>query len=210
MRFLMILVIGFAIGCGLGIWVFNGLWMLVAAGACIVCWSLLRFIHTNRVRTIISLLCIGMAIGLCWMFGYDAFYLDAARKLDGSTKHSTIELTDYSVESYRGSAGEGKIKINGTSYKVYFYLSEDLDLYPGTVVRGDFYFRFTGFGGQDEATYHQGDGIFLVAYANDSVTYENPEKIPVRYFPAYFRAQIVQKLGKIFPRMYLVFQKHCY
>ncbi len=201
MRFLMLFVIGFVAGCAVGIWVFHGIWILMAAAIGFALWILLRsFKNLRRVYKITALLSLGVAIGALWMFFYDSMYIHSARQLDGETRSISIEVTDYSVPNSRGTGGKGKVNLNGKSYKVYYYLSESCSLKPGDKVKGSFDFSFTGFGGESDPTYHQGTGIFLIAYANDSIKSHKLEKIPIKYFPVFLRKNIIHKIDSIFPK----------
>ena len=199
MRRLMILTIGFVMGCALGLWLFTSSWLLFITIVAIIAWGLLCFIHTNSTRKIISILCLGVSIGSCWTWGYNALYVDRARQWDGIECDVTIELTDYPLDNIYGSTGNGEIDIDGVSYKVNYYLNQEANLKPGDTLSGNFSFRFTGYGDRDESTYHQGNGVFLVAYANGRVESHENSEIPLKYYPAYWRNEIVNKIDEIFP-----------
>ena len=200
MRVLMLFVIGFVIGCAAGIWMFNGLWLLAVAAVLIAAWLCLRFLkQSSRFLKITAILIFGAALGLCWIFIYDSMYIQPVRQLNGTNRNATVEITDYSTENSRGSCGKGKITFEDKSYKVYYYLSEDIKLRPGDKVKGSFSFSFTGFGEENEPTYHQGSGIFLIVSAKDPVKIIRCKETPAKYFPAYFRRQITNKINEVFP-----------
>ncbi len=199
MRKLMCFTIGFTAGCALGVWLLTGLWMLAVAGVFVAAFALLIFIHPDRTRKIIAVILLGAAVGLCWTFCYDCFYVDTARNYDGKTESVTIEVTDYVSLSKYGVNGTGKLQLDGKSYKVNFYLNEVLELYPGDTITGAFCMRFTGYGGEDSPTYHQGKGVLLLAYASESVSSRTVDKIPVKYFAANVRMYIIKVLNGIFP-----------
>ena len=200
MRVLLLFVIGFVIGCAAGIWFIDGLWLLLLAGVCFALWFSLRYFKDlKKFIAALSIIFFGLAIGCCWLYFYDLCFIQPARSLDGVTRVESVEVTDYSTLNSRGTGGKGKIEINGKSYKVYFYLSETCELAPGDRLEGDFYFTFTGFGGENDPTYHQGSGIFLIINANDPVKIDKTDERAFRYFPVRLRKQILDKLDAIFP-----------
>ena len=200
MRFLMLFVIGFAIGCAVGIWFLGGVWILLMSVLCFIAWVILRTVNKgNRVLRFVSLITVGAAIGASWIFLYDALFVNPARQLDGVTRTVTIEVTDYAVSNLRGSSGKGKAEISGKTFKVYFYLSENCKLKPGDKISGSFSFRFTGFGGENDPTYHQGNGIFLTANAVEQIHRYRVDQISAKYFAVVLRKSIIDKIDSIFP-----------
>jgi hypothetical protein len=193
----MLFAIGFVIGCAAAIWIFIGPWALLCAAVCFaLCIASFCFKDRSRIAKIVASICVGIFVGACWMFVYDAVYIEPARSLGGSNCSLSIEVTDYSSISSRGTFGKGKTKIAGRSYKIYYYLSENCDLFPGDQITGDFYLTFTGFRGENDPTYHQGDGIFLIASAKEQTQVLLSDEIPVKFFPAYFRKNIIEQINE--------------
>lgn len=200
MRFLMLFVIGFVAGCSADIWIFNGPWVLLLAAVCFALWLILRLFNDLKLTLkALAVLCLGVAVGSFWIFLYDIFYIQPARELGGTTRTVSIEATDYSSLNTKGTGGKGKLIIDGKSYKVYYYLSDTYKLKPGDKVKGDFSFSFTGYDGKGDPTYHQGNGIFLIAYANDATQRYCVDQVPARYFPVLLRKNIIAKINSIFP-----------
>lgn len=199
MRLLMLFVIGFVIGCAAGIWLFSGIWILAAAVFYFAAWIILRSFKNIKVGLkIVAILFLGASVGASWMFLYDAMYIESARNLDGETHTVSIEATDYSLQNSRGTGGKGKVEIDGKTFKVYYYLSENSELRPGDRIKGTFSFTFTGFGGENDPTYHQGNGIFLIASAKALTEDHHLDKIPAKYFPVFLRKNIIDKIDDIF------------
>ena len=200
MRRLMLFVIGFTAGCAMGIWLLHGPWILAAVAGFVALWLALRFVKSSSlVFKITALLSLSIAIGGIWMFSYDLIYIDHARQLAGESRTLTIQVTDYSAENARGIGGKGKVTIKDRSYTVYYYLPVSDSLKPGDQIKGTFKFSFTGFGGEDDPTYHQGNGIFLIAQGDDQVQIRRCENVPARYFAVKLRKNIIKKLDNIFP-----------
>ena len=198
MRILMLFAIGFTIGCIPGSYFLWNDWYIVAGFAFFAGSVFLLTRKHNGIRKA-ALVILGLAVGLLWMWGYQEIHLKPARQVDGKTVAGTIEITDYSRKTDYGTSADGRIKIDGRSYRVYAYLQDTADLKPGDRVRGRFDLRLTTLGGQDEATYHQGKGIFLLAYADGAVQVKSCNAVPARYCAAKLRHDIKELLDKTFP-----------
>ena len=60
--------------------------------------------------------------------------------------------------------------------------------------------QYTAVGGKKESGYHQGDGIFLLAYSEGNCRIRPSDVIPARYFAAQLRQWIINLLEEIFPK----------
>lgn len=199
MRVLMWFAIGFTVGCIPGSYLPWSKWYILAAFlllflACLV-WSLKK---ENIRRLSVALL--GIAVSLLWMWGYQELHLESARSYDGETVSAVVELTDYSRPSLYGSAAYGKVTLDGSTYKIYAYLDTVELLKPGDCLRGDFRLRLTTLGGENEATHHQGKGVFLLAYAKGDTQILPCDSVPAKYFPAMLRQHISKLLEQNFPK----------
>lgn len=141
---------------------------------------------------------LGFALGLAWFLGFDRLYLAPAEKFHGTAQSAAIRASDFSYETDYGSAVDGRIRLEGKTYRVRAYLDEDRSLSPGDVLEGTFRFRVTTPEGGEDSTYHQGSGIFLLAYQADELAVS---KGPAswRDLPAKLRRQIKTALEASFP-----------
>lgn len=146
----------------------------------------------------VVLLFLGCAIGFFWFSRYYGTYLNAAVALDGETGTVTIRTSDYSYETAYGVGVDGTVTLNGKTYQVRAYLDQTELLEPGEKITGAFRLRVTTPDGAEEATYHQGKGIFLLAYQEDEITIANSEENWQDY-PAKLRRQIKTILQDCFP-----------
>lgn len=206
MRKLMLFAMGFAIACVIGVYFLSGWWLLLMAAACVAAAIPLSCIR-RRTTKIAAILLIGCMIGLLWNWGYDHGYLSHARNYDGKTVQTQIEATDYCYETDFGVAADGKTTLAGKIYRVRFYLNEDTDLKPGDKVTGSFRLRYTANGGEKAPTYHQGNGTFLLAYADSEVHITPAQKVPAKYFAAVARNKILALISSIFPEDTLGFAR---
>ena len=199
MRKLMWFSVGFCGACILNAYFYMviPLWLGVCIGACSLAGYFLLRSHTAA--KIVSLLVFSFCVGICWFCLYDSVHLTDAYALDGKTQNTQIELTDYSRANSYGSTAEGKITVNGKRYRVIAYLDEEKQLMPGMVIEGTFRFRFTSEGGSQEATYHRGDGIYLLAYQQGDLIVSEEKEASLFRYPAVLRRMITQRIDELFP-----------
>mgnify|MGYP003300986894 CR=1 FL=1 len=78
------------------------------------------------------------------------------------------------------------------------YLDQEIALSPGDKVEGGFRLRYTG-GGNENATYHRGNGIFLLGYPKGEHQITNLETVPAKYFAPVLRQKILPRIAEVFP-----------
>ena len=167
MRKLMWFTIGFTAACVIGVYFLSGLWLGLIGLFCLVAFLPMLFIGTKPAKIVAAVL-LGCIVGFAWLWGYDGFYLSSPRTVDGETLSLAVTASDYSYATNYGQAFEGRIELDGKSYQIKCYLNEDTPVEPGDVVEGEFRLRYTADGGKQEPTFHQGKGIFLLAYEKDA------------------------------------------
>lgn len=198
MRKLMLFSIGFTLACVTGVYFITGHWLLLAAAICVTAMIPLFFLKFRK-TTIAAVILLGMSVGLAWNWGFDRSFLADARTYDGKVVQSQIEVSDYSQETDYGISSSGRITLAGRSYRVQFYTYDSLQLCPGDRVTGSFRLRYTAEGGEKAPTYHQGKGIFLLAYGQEGLQVTSAESVPPKYFAAVVRRAILLQIDKLFP-----------
>ena len=123
-----------------------------------------------------ALVLLGCALAAMWFQGYYHFYLNDAVAVDAETLTARIHATDYSYETDYGSAINGDVVLNGKTYHAKAYLKDTVELTPGMEIAGDFRFRVTTPDGEKAATYHQGQGVFLLLYQSGEFTATDGEQ----------------------------------
>lgn len=201
MRKLMWFSIGFAVSCGLGAYTFAK-WAWVPFVLFAAAWIASRKWQVLKPS---GLLAVGCAAGILWFGLFSHFSLSHAKAADGQILETEIQITDYSYETNYGCAADGVLNLNGKTYQVRVYVNEDTTLEPGQTVAGQFRFRFTAPGGIEEATYHSGKGIFLLAYQRGDVVFAEAEKENWRCWPSRLRQGIREILAECFPEKALPF-----
>lgn len=196
MRKLMYFVIGFTGACGVCAAWGKSTYLMIGA---VVLSALFAFAAQRQgKKSPVSLILLGTAVGGFWFSQYYGMYLDAAVILDGVTESASIRAADYSFETSYGIAVDGRITLSGKEYLVRAYLDEGKPLSPGDRITGQFRFRVTTPDGAEDGTYHQGKGIFLLAYQRDTVTVTK-DAPTWRDVPAKLRLQIKTILKNHFP-----------
>lgn len=196
MRKLMWFSIGFAAACAAGAYLFSGLW-LIALG--ILCFATVFVFAFALHRPVLTILAIGLAVGFCYFFGYDQLYLETPRNCHGETVSATVTVSDYSHETDYGVATDGVIDLASGTYRVKLYYSQFTSLKPGDILTGEFRLCYTA-GSTENATYHRGEGVFLLAYTEESVALsQDSNEDHVRYFAAGLRKSILELIDSLFP-----------
>ena len=206
MRKLMWFTLGFALACGLGAYLYTA-WLVLPAALCLTAFvlGLLFRKYLGIFKPVVAVL-LGLSLGFGWFLGYRSLYLDALHSADGTTQTLTAEITDYSTQTDYGSTADARIVLAGKSYRVLLYLKENRSLKPGDVLQGSFRLRLTHEGLEGD-TYHRGNGVFLLAYEQESSLLTATGEVPLEYFPALIRHQITQRLEAVFPEDVVFFAK---
>lgn len=206
MRTLMWFTIGFAAACFFGMYLVTGAWLILLFGFVIAATVPLFFLK-NKAARITAVVLLGLSAGLLWQYGFDALYLQTARGYDGETVSTVATVSDYSFETQFGVAVDGKISLDGKSYKVRIYLTDYSELSPGDTIQADFRLRLTTRDSLQGSTYHQGDGIFLLAYTRSDAKIQKAQSVPLKYYPAKLRREITSLLDNTFPADTLAFAR---
>ena len=195
MRKLMWLTLGFGLACALcAYWLGKSTVLALAAFA----WAVCLTIRQRRLSRL-GLLAWGLAVGCSWFSVFHIWFLEPVISLDGNQKPAVIFAQDYSTPTKYGSSVSGRMEYEGKSYAVYAYLDGDQEVCPGDTISGTFRFRVTVPGGEEEATYHRGDGVFLLAYQVDEVTHTPCQNPSWREYPAVLRKEAGKLLQETFP-----------
>jgi len=196
MRKLMWFTVGFALPCLAGAYLRYGLCIAAVIACGVALFTLLRIVRKFFPRAICLL--VGCAIGIGWFLYLDRSYLKPVRQMDGQAVLLDIVAAEYSYPTESGVSVQGKVELKGKTYKILAYLNMDVELAPGDRIQGGFRLRYTGVGAA-ETTYHQGNGIFLLAYPKGSIEIVKSEHIPMKYFTVRLHRQISEIIDRSFP-----------
>lgn len=200
MRKLMWFTLGFGAACAVCAycWLTDGLWLLAAVFGVLFAGMLFAGKRWKWLK-IAGVVCLGCAVGLGWFQLYAANYLSFAAELDGKTADVTAQCTDYSYQTGYGTAVEGVLYLDGKPFRAKFYVSGKINMEPGDVLTGAFRFRVTTPDGAEEATSHQGSGIFLLAYQQEDAELGKLDGTPVWGCAAVLRQKLIGVIEHCFP-----------
>jgi len=201
MRVLMWFTIGFAAACALAVYLGIGIWF----GLVTVLAAAYLLLLKKPVANIIAVILIGVTAGTFWTTAYHHFYLDIARNYDGKTVQAIAVVSDFSYETDYGVAADAETSLDGKSFRLRLYYPKKTPLKPGDRIEGAFRFRMTTDDSEQGGTYHQGNGIFLLAYVDEEAKIAYSDKREGKYFGAYLRKDITQLLSITFPSDTLAF-----
>lgn len=200
MRILMWTGIGFAVGCGISVYLLPGGWILIAAaaafllaalaGACAVRWK--------RCGAIMIAL-LGVGAGLLRYGHYQHFKVEPAREMDQTVVEVTLTATDFSYETSYGHAVDAVAEIGGMTQKIRVYFDEDPSLGPGDSLDGAFRFRFAAPKEGEKTSFLQTNGVFLTAHPKGETAVTKASEHSWRYAPAILARTIKDHLLSSFP-----------
>ncbi len=199
MRSLMWFTIGFTVSCAAGAWKIRGwgliLTVVIAAAATIIVWTLAR---KREALLPFGAVLLGLVTGCLWFLGFQIKVLNPAAELDGKIMPVKIEADTYSWKTEYGTAVRGRMKWNGKTFRVQLYLNEPMEIRPSDSVVTDAKIRLTDIGGSKTATFHRGNGIFLLAYQKKEAQLI-PGKPGLSDLPMIVRRNCLEKIDRIFP-----------
>lgn len=200
MRKLVWFTVGFSIACTAGAYLLSSEFLiLLAVLSSIVAVFCVFWRSKWKICAVFAAGLLGCAVGFSWFSLYDHLYISSAREHDGKTVYTSAEICDYSYDTDYGVAADGKLMLDGKPYQVRLYLPKDTPLEPGDIVMGALRLRFTGKEGSGAPTYHQGSGIFLLAYADADTVVLPSQTEKLRYTPSILRRSIEELLTYLFP-----------
>ena len=198
MRKLMWFTLGFGIACALCacFWLDSGL--LLAGGM----WFFMFccFLFSSKWITWLrkcAAICLGLSIGFCWYHIYTTQYLAFPTALDGQTIEVTAQCSDYSYQTDYGTAVDTVLHLDGKPYRVRFYVNGEIEMEPGDLLSGTFKFSVTT--GAKDWSYHQGEGIFLLAYQQEDAELGKISQMPWWCYPAKLRQRLITLINDTFP-----------
>ena len=199
MRKIMWFTIAFGAACAVGTYLLPALVLVILGAVFLAAGVALRFLTEKQWLRIAAMVCTGLSVGMLWYSAYDAMFLAPVRELDGQVMPVILQAEDYSFEANYGICVDGTAELNGRTCRVRMYVNQWEPLNPGDQVSGDFRLRYTAPGGLEDATFHSGKGILLLAYPKGEHSVVKQEDEPLRYTAAYLRADILTLIDGIFP-----------
>ena len=191
MRKLMWFTVGFGISCVLFAWLLPTFLLFYAAigAAALAGLSALLTVKWKSLR-IIAVSAFGCAAGLLWCMLFFGQYLAYPSSLDGTEQFLAATVTDHSYETGYGLGVDAVTILDGKPYQIRMYLEDTDPLQPGDKVEGLFQSRLTTPQSQKGATYHQGKGIYVMAYQRQDVVISRTESVPTWAFASSLRKAI--------------------
>lgn len=190
MRKLMYFSMGFAVSCGVCVYIDGGLWKYPIAAALILMLCLIGRKRSLMPRVLTALL--GCMIGFSWYTQFYNRYLSSVVELNGKTVPLAIRAADFGQEEANYTFVDGTVHINGNTYRIQVRLKDSVAVEPGQKFAGTWYLRAVDTG------IKPGYGIFLAAYQDGTVTVGKTQKHWLDKI-AYIHRDIQHVLKNTFP-----------
>ena len=192
MRKLMWFAIGFGCACALGAYLFGTwlLWLGVGAAVCAVVF--LIGCKWKRFLRIPAAIFLGLSLGVVWFIGYDQLVLADPGQFHNQTVKMSMTALDQSFDTDYASAADMELVVGGKAYTVRVYFSDHTYLWPGDIVSGEFQLK-------NAPDYLRGNGIYLTATQRGECRITSALHMPLRHYPAVWRARLLARIDTLFP-----------
>ena len=199
MRKLLWFAIGFSVSMFLVLQMFPQ-WPLLAVGFLLgsVSFALAVLWDAPLVKRF-SLVLLGAASGLCWLWVYDTLWLQPISFLNDHSVTTMVTASEYPLELDYGSSVDGSILLEEGSYKVRVYFDGVADVEPGDRIYGEFRLRYIGGFKAESSSNLSGYGISLLGYPEGEVEIVHTQSRDLRFLPARLAREISGRLMGCFP-----------
>lgn len=171
--------------------------------AALVLLVLLGVLYLFRKKPVLLVLCLGLAAGMLSFLCYDGLVLSKARLYDGVTTDLTVTASDYTFHNGYTHVTDGTVTLQGRRFAVRVYCKQPILAEPGDRLTGSMQLFYTP-GGEKATTYHKGEGILLLAYANELQYEKMTGKVNIA---AALRRSSSQRITELFPADTAAFAK---
>lgn len=186
MRRLMWFTVGFAIACLICTsWLWEApLVPIFLSGALLTALTFGLSVPYSPFRIPAAIL-LGFGSGIGWILLLQTCYYEPLLPYDGKTIPLSITADTFSEQALYSMTFDGRTEINGKTYSVRVYLSDDRVVSPGDKLESAYRLRLTVPSGLKESAYYQGQGIYLIATQKGEMQQTAAEKKTWRTWSAY-------------------------
>lgn len=170
MRKLGLFALGFTAAAAVYVYLRLGWSFLALAGAALAAALVLRWRGPSRV----SVLLLGLSVGVAWCSVYQLSWLSPADRLVGQTLPLEVRVSALPEETAYGTLAEADLTMGSRTYGVVVYCDAlPAETEPGDILSGTFRVERTGWDtGAGESLYQRSKGTFLTLTAEDQVRVE--------------------------------------
>ena len=149
-------------------------------------------------RTRGLLLTLGLAAGLLWFWGWTALFYAPGAARAGTEGALTATVLEEPEETDFGIRVEVEADC-GVPVRTLLYAGTEYGgLRPGDRIAGIARFQAADYRQGENVTYYTSKGIFLVAYADGTLTVERAEPTPPRFWPVVWAGMLRDSLKRCF------------
>lgn len=149
-------------------------------------------------RTRGLLLTLGLAAGLLWFWGWTALFYAPGAARAGTEGTLTATVLEEPEETDFGIRVEVEADCDVPVRTLLYAGTEYGGLRPGDRITGIARFQAADYRQGENVTYYTSKGIFLVAYADGTLTVERAEPTPPRFWPVVWAGMLRDSLERCF------------
>lgn len=194
MRRLVFWAMGMGLGCGL--WLYAGISAMapaLAIGAGLISLLLSR-LGWKRLGAVTF----GLFLGLVCCISRYPFRWRQANAWNDTLCQGQVRISDYSEETNYGVTADGRMTLEGKTWRVRVYLNGTTSLEPGMTVSGTFRIRSVAPGNPEKTNYFSSRNTDFLLYPRGEVTIQ-PGSTTMRDIPARVRQRLRLLLDALFP-----------
>lgn len=155
-------------------------------------------------RRTVVFFCVFMAAGFIYLYGYTAFFLAPAEKLDGQQTVIRAEVIAYAQPETYGARTVARVYLPddrfGRTVKTTLYLRQDApELLPGDQITCTALLSSTEDSlARDTLSWQRSKGVFLRAVQKGALTLERPKAVCVKYYPVILAQRLKTRMQAIY------------
>ena len=188
---------GFAAAAAGYLWLLDGApWVGIAVAAALC--ALLFALRTNLTRRA-AICLLGVAIGLCWCWGYETLRLQPLERYDGRTLPIAAQAQDSAQKTAYGFSVDARVQFGGRSYPAVLYFDEaDGEITPGDWLQCEAKLTDARQKLERGNVYDSSRGVLLSAGCRGTL-HVSPGSVPVALWPALLAERLRAAISAAFP-----------
>ena len=186
----------FVLGICAALWLLPSKWQAGCA-LVIAAVGVIAAVLWREKRAVAAVVAAGLALGVLWMWGYNAIVLAPMEELCGTKMTAELELIEYPEE--RDYGARCVVRCSGMFGKMVYYGDAKLmELLPGDKLYGTVSCSDASVVGGQESMYYTSQGIVLRLYPEGQMTIVQGSGASLRFFPQQLKNMLCVSVESIY------------